>query len=99
MSLRFTLAMARRDAAVQAFYEWMPIREDAASLGPRIYRTLRWGDLADLIMLDTRLVGRDEQASSRDDVAAIKASPLLRKDVPVSGFVYEVETGRIRRVA
>ena len=41
----------------------------------------------------------DVEQSVRDDVAEIKASPLLRKDVPVSGFVYEVETGRIRRVA
>jgi alkaline phosphatase D len=62
----------RRDAAVQAFYEWMPIREDAQALSPRIYRTLRIGDLADLILLDTRLVGRDEQPS-RDDVAAIES--------------------------
>jgi alkaline phosphatase D len=51
----------------------MPIREDAASLGPRIYRTLRFGGLADLILLDTRLVGRDLQAPSRDDVAAIES--------------------------
>ncbi len=64
---------ARRNAAVQAYFEWMPIREDAQSLGPRIYRTLRFGDLADLVMLDTRLVGRDEQAL-RDDVAAIEAA-------------------------
>ena len=63
----------RRNAAVQAFFEWMPIREDAATLAPRIYRTLRWGDLADLIMLDTRLVGRDQQVDRRDDVAAIES--------------------------
>ena len=29
----------RRNAAVQAFFEWMPIREDAAALSPLIYRT------------------------------------------------------------
>ena len=63
----------RRDAAVQAFFEWMPIREDARALSPRIYRTLKFGDLADLVLLDTRLVGRDEQAASREDVAAIES--------------------------
>jgi alkaline phosphatase D len=62
----------RRNAAVQAFYEWMPIREDAQVLSPRIYRTLRFGTLADLILLDTRLVGRDQQAQ-RNDAAAIDA--------------------------
>ena len=62
----------RRDAAVRAFFEWMPIREDAQALSPRIYRSLRFGDLADLILLDTRLVGRDEQRS-REDVLEIEA--------------------------
>jgi alkaline phosphatase D len=65
--------ITRRDAAVQAFFEWMPIREDAQALAPRIYRTLRFGDLADLVLLDTRLVGRDEQAARRDDVAVLEA--------------------------
>ena len=62
----------RRDAAVRAFFEWMPIREDAQALSPRIYRSLRFGDLADLMLLDTRLVGRDEQRS-RGDVLEIEA--------------------------
>ena len=51
----------------------MPIREDAGALGPRIYRSLRFGNLADLVLLDTRLIGRDQQAASRDNVAAIEA--------------------------
>lgn len=61
----------RRQAAVQAYFEWMPIREDRQSLVPRICRTFRFGDLADLVMLDTRLAGRDEQAA-REDVAAVE---------------------------
>ena len=40
---------SRRAAAVQAYYEWMPIREDAQTLTPRIYRTFRFGDLADAV--------------------------------------------------
>ncbi|MCA1584606.1 MAG: alkaline phosphatase D family protein [Acidobacteria bacterium] len=63
---------ARRDAAVQAFFEWMPIREPTQGR-PQIARALAFGDLADLIVLDTRLVGRDEQVASRDAVAAIEA--------------------------
>jgi len=64
---------SRRRAAVRAYFEWMPIRETAASPGPRIYRTLRWGDLADLVLLDTRLIGRDQQADRRDDIAMIES--------------------------
>ena len=63
----------RRAAAVQSYYEWMPIREDLQTLTPRIYRTFRFGDLTTLFMLDTRLVGRDQEVD-RKDVAAL-ASP------------------------
>jgi alkaline phosphatase D len=61
----------RRAAAQQAYYEWMPIREDAQTLQGRIYRAFRFGGLATLFMLDTRIVGRDQQVS-RDDTAAIE---------------------------
>jgi carbonic anhydrase len=37
-------------------------------------------------------------ASVREDVAAIAASPLLPPGTPVSGFVYDVATGRLQRV-
>lgn len=36
--------------------------------------------------------------SVREDVAVLRASPLIGDDVSISGFVYEVETGRLRRV-
>lgn len=50
---------ARRAAAVQAYYEWMPIREPA--MGGDIFRQFQYGDLLTLTMLDTRLAGRSEQ--------------------------------------
>ncbi len=70
----------RRNAAVRAFFAWMPIRENAQALAPMIYRTLPFGGLVDLVMLDTRLVGRDLQVERRDDVAALEspARSLLR---------------------
>jgi carbonic anhydrase len=40
----------------------------------------------------------DLDGSVRDDIAAYKASPLVRHDVPVRGFVYDVKTGRLREV-
>ena len=51
----------RRLAAIQAFYEWLPIREQSSIADGIIYRSFDIGDLASLIMLDTRLVGRDQQ--------------------------------------
>ena len=61
----------RRASAVQAFFEWMPIREDRATRQPRIYRSFPFGGLADLIMLDTRLIDRDAQPARREDIPAI----------------------------
>lgn len=40
----------------------------------------------------------DLDQSVRDDVERIKSSPLLPKDIKVSGYVYEVESGRLREV-
>jgi alkaline phosphatase D len=43
--------------AKQAYFEWLPIRENMGS----IYRTISYGPLMDLVMLDTRIEGREEQ--------------------------------------
>jgi carbonic anhydrase len=40
----------------------------------------------------------DLAQSVRDDIAEIKASPLLLKDIPVRGFIYDVKTGAIGEV-
>jgi carbonic anhydrase len=42
---------------------------------------------------------RDLDQSVREDVEAIQASPLIPDDIAVSGFVYDVHTGRLRPVA
>jgi len=51
----------RLAAGRQAYFEWLPIRENDDR---RLYRTVRYGDLADLIMLDTRIEGREEQSGA-----------------------------------
>src|SRR5713226_2699727 len=38
---------------------------------------------------------KDLEQSVRDDVATIKNSPLIPKDVEVSGFIYDVKSGRL----
>lgn len=52
---------ARRDAALQAYHEWMPIRTGA--MRDHIHRRFDFGRLVSLHMLDTRVVGRDKQVS------------------------------------
>jgi len=52
----------RKAAARQAYYEWMPIREDN-----KLYRSFAYGNLAELIMLDERLEGRTKPVDSITD--------------------------------
>ncbi|WP_050905541.1 alkaline phosphatase D family protein [Vibrio campbellii] len=49
----------RRAAAAAAWTEWLPVRENTFS-NMLIYRQFAFGDLINLMMLDTRLVGRDQ---------------------------------------
>lgn len=52
----------REAAAVRAYYEWMPIREPAPGRAAEaIYRSFQFGDLASLIMVESRLLARSYQ--------------------------------------
>ncbi len=54
--------LERRAAAYQAYYEHMPLRRESLPRGPelRLYRRLRFGDLAEFNMLDTRQYRSDQ---------------------------------------
>lgn len=51
----------RKSASVRAYAEWMPLRLPDPQDTTRIYRRFDFGDLLTLHMLDTRLIGREEQ--------------------------------------
>lgn len=51
----------RKLAALQAYFEWLPIRPITEGNEREIYRSFQFGDLVDLYMLDTRILGRDKQ--------------------------------------
>lgn len=63
----------RKAQGIQAYFEWLPIRpvpEDVTTAGQlfdpiegRTWRNFEIGELANLMMIDTRLWGRDDQAS------------------------------------
>ena len=60
---------ARKAVAIQAYLEWMPIRDPAASRSRYdVERSFVFGDLATLILPETRLKARDEQVSLRRDI-------------------------------
>lgn len=53
----------RKAVAQRVYSEWMPIRVESAD---EIFRRLPYGELLDVLMLDTRLWGRDEQVPTED---------------------------------
>lgn len=61
----------RKSVSKQACYEWLPTRDASV-----LYRSVKYGDLAELFMLDTRLDGRDKQIEDvgPDASAAAKAA-------------------------
>lgn len=76
----------RVSVALQAFYEWLPIREVHADLR-RSYRRFALGDLVDLIMLESRLIAREEPI-----VGTVQAPPPLPAAIqlfPDTGAVAE----------
>ncbi len=60
---------ARKAAALQAYFEWMPIRDPARRADPAaIFRSFEIGNLATIAMLETRLLARDEQVAPKNTV-------------------------------
>jgi alkaline phosphatase D len=57
---------ARKAAAMQAYFEWMPIRDPKPGRPwEAINRSFEFGDLATLAMLETRLLARSEQVAPK----------------------------------
>ncbi|MBI1405507.1 MAG: alkaline phosphatase [Caulobacter sp.] len=72
---------ARKAVALKAYFEWMPIREPAGTMPEAINRSFRFGDVASLIMTETRLTARGKQLELETDLMGPDGQP----DVP--GFL------------
>ncbi|MDQ0837281.1 alkaline phosphatase D family protein [Sphingomonas faeni] len=59
---------ARKAAAMQAYFEWMPIRDPKPGQPwAAINRSFDFGDLATLVMVETRLLARSEQVAAKGE--------------------------------
>jgi alkaline phosphatase D len=67
----------RKRAASRAYLEWLPLRVTSADPVPKIFRTFKFADLFDLIMLDTRMLARAKQAG--DDELSV-GDPAVWRD-------------------
>jgi alkaline phosphatase D len=87
----------RKQSAMRAYFEWMPIRPATPGDLQRIYRQFAYGDLFDLILLDTRYAGRDPRVASSCDSVGIDdpARSLLGVDQEV--WLFEALTSSLAR--
>jgi alkaline phosphatase D len=59
----------RKAAAIRAYFEWMPIREPAPGrMSDQIWRSFQFGDVARLIMVETRMSARSKQLTFQADL-------------------------------
>ncbi|HEX7886285.1 MAG TPA: alkaline phosphatase D family protein [Phenylobacterium sp.] len=74
--------LARRAAAFQAYYENMPLRRSVKPVGPdmRLYRTLDWGRLARVAILDDRQYRAHRSCDAQSKGKLIPASCPERSD-------------------
>lgn len=60
---------ARKAAALQAYYEWLPLRNPIPGKAfEAINRSFEWGNLATIAMLETRLLARSKQLDYSKDI-------------------------------
>lgn len=62
--------LERKLAALQAYFEWMPIRPVSNTDHLNIYRQFNFGSLVQLTMLDTRIIARDKQLEYTDYITS-----------------------------
>ncbi|HEU5075076.1 MAG TPA: alkaline phosphatase D family protein, partial [Polyangiaceae bacterium] len=67
----------RKRAAEQAYFEWVPVRETEPG---RVHRSFSYGDLVDLVLLDTRHWGRDRQLPASDPALSDDGRSILGND-------------------
>ncbi len=78
----------RKAASIKSYMEWMPIRETD---GIHIHRTIKYGDLANLFMIDTRIEGRDLQAQTGNLVEIQDSTRRLIGDNQFNWLVNEMK--------
>jgi len=67
----------RQRAALQAYYEWMPVREpnkaaNAENPSPAFFRSFSFGDLLTIAALETRLMARSEEITYEKIIGALR---------------------------
>ncbi|KAJ3215244.1 hypothetical protein HDU67_000660 [Dinochytrium kinnereticum] len=74
----------RMPSALRAYFEYLPIRESprptSGQASSAIYRTFQFGSLMDLILLDTRIDGRDPSSETNTTVIESDDRTILGRE-------------------
>jgi alkaline phosphatase D len=91
---------ARKRAALQAYYEWMPIREpESGRAFEAINRAYQFGDLFTLIMLETRLLARTQPLDYATELPIrTQRWNMANPTAPVALRDGEADTAAMRRL-
>lgn len=91
---------ARKRAALQAYYEWMPIREPGEGRAfEAINRSFQFGDLVNLVMLETRLLARAQPLDyARELPIEQQRWDFTNPARPVALRPHEADTASMRRL-
>lgn len=82
----------RKVAGMRANFEWLPKREGTGAAKYKNYKTFSIGDLADLIFLDTRLEGRDEQVGATNVAGMQDPNRTLLGTTQMNWFINELSS-------
>ncbi len=67
----------RKQAAVQAYLEWMPVRDpEVGRVREALYRRFDFGDVASVMCLETRLTGRSNEISWFTEVGGLEPAQI-----------------------
>ncbi|MEO0449879.1 MAG: alkaline phosphatase D family protein [Pseudomonadota bacterium] len=67
----------RKQAAVQAYLEWMPVRDpEVGKAREALYRRFDFGDVASVMCLETRLTGRSDEISWFTEIGGLEPAQV-----------------------
>lgn len=67
----------RKQVAVQAYLEWMPVRDpQRGEFRESIYRTFQFGDVATVFALESRLTGRSDEISWFTEIGGLEPAQV-----------------------
>lgn len=70
----------RRRAALQAYYEWMPVRDPKPGQpAEALFRAYRYGDLLTITAIETRLMARSQQFEYSEIVPTLQSEEDIEK--------------------